>query len=160
MTRSLAALLLSLCVLLAAGTPLPALAQQRGGQASAPAAKVTLTMPVVYATEAHKRVDPKLKSVVKSLQNLRYTGFELLDTHRVSLAAGGKDNLSVPGNRRLTVRVLSKDAKRVQLRVQLVGAKGRKLLDTTVKVNRNGTFIVALARYKDGILVLPLTARY
>jgi hypothetical protein len=148
---------LALAVLVGTTSPRLALAQGRPAQSSN---KVTLTMPVVYATEAHTRVDPKLRSVAKSLQNLRYTGFELLDTHRVSLAAGGKQNINVPGNRKLTVRVLGKDAKRVQLRVQLVGAKGRKLLDTTVKVNRNGTFIVALARYKDGILVLPLTARY
>lgn len=157
MSRILSLLLLAFTLVLGVGSPAPAMAQSRQSQS---ASKVTLTMPVVYATEAHSRVDPKLKSVAQSLRNLRYTGFELLDTHKVSLAPGGKQTLNVPGNRKLTVRLLSKDAKRTQLRVQLEGAKGKKLLDTTVKVNRNGTFIVALARYKDGILVLPLTARY
>ena len=46
------------------------------------------------------------------------------------------------------------------MRVEITDKKGSKLLDTTVTVNRNGTFIVAGPRYRDGILVLPLTARY
>ena len=38
--------------------------------------------------------------------------------------------------------------------------QGGKLLDTTLSVNRNGTFIVAGPKHKDGVLVLPLTAKY
>ena len=126
----------------------------------APAAKVTLTMPVVYATESHKRIDPKLESVARYLKHLRYTGFELLDTQRVQLSARGKESFNIAGGRKVIVELLSRDARRAQVRVQVRGSKDRKLMDTTLWVNRNGTFIVAGPRHKEGILVLPLTARY
>lgn len=60
----------------------------------------------------------------------------------------------------MEVTVLGKDDRRVKMRVEVTGGKGGKLLDTTLSVNRNGTFIVAGPKYKDGVLVLPLTAKY
>lgn len=159
MSRLLRTLLLGSALALGVGAPAPVLAAD-GPSARAPAGKITLTMPVVYATASHKRVDPKLKSVVRYLQHLRYTGFELLDTHRVQLAPRGKQTVNIEGGRKLTVELLQQDARRAQVRVQIEAGKGRKVIDTTMWLNRNGTVIVAGPRHKDGILVLPLTARY
>ena len=59
----------------------------------------------------------------------------------------------------MTIELLSKEDSKARMRV--VMARGaEKLLDTTLSVNRNGTFIVAGPKYQGGILVLPLTARY
>jgi hypothetical protein len=35
-----------------------------------------------------------------------------------------------------------------------------KILDTTVSIHRNKSFMVAGPKHEDGVLVLPLTARY
>ena len=48
---------------------------------------------------------------------------------------------------------------RARVRVEMSGNDG-KLLDTTVSINRGGTFIVAGPKVKDGILMLPVRADY
>lgn len=147
---------------LALGAPTATFAQ---GGAKKPAAeqqagKVTLELPVVYATSSHSRVDPKLNDIARYLKNLRYTGYELVGTQKAQLAPKGGQTFTIAGNRKVKVQLLQKEAKRVRVRVRIIGGKGANLLDTTLWVNRNGTFIVAGPKYKDGILVLPLTARY
>lgn len=142
----------------------PTLAVAQGGPAAPateqPAGKVTLELPVVYATSAHDNVDPRLSDIARYLKNLRYTGYELLGTQTAQLSPKGGQTFSIAGNRKVKVQLLSREAKRVRVRVRIIGAKGANLLDTTLWVNRNGTFIVAGPKHKDGILVLPLTARY
>lgn len=148
----------------------PATAQSRPGPTPrAPAAeegdrsratKVEVRVMEVYATDTHSNVDPKLDRLTRYLSHLRYTGFELLDTHTVSLAPNGSQTFTIAGGRKMEVTVLGKDDRRVKMRVEVTGGKGGKLLDTTLSVNRNGTFIVAGPKYKDGVLVLPLTAKY
>jgi hypothetical protein len=68
-------------------------------------------------------------------------------------------SFAIEGGRRLKVTLLSKDDARAKVRVEISGDDG-KLLDTTVSINRGGTFIVAGPKYKDGILMLPIRADY
>lgn len=168
--RLLFACLLSLGLGIAASSP--ALAQQRPPardvpaapsdrtQAPAPVGRVDLQVMVVYATESHSKVDPSLGQLAGYLRNLRYTGYELLSTQKASLSPDGKTSFNVDGGRKVEVTLLSRDERRARMRVEVSDKKGEKLLDTTLSVNRNGTFIVAGPRHKDGILVLPLTATY
>jgi hypothetical protein len=147
---------------LIAAAPTMAVAQGGGAKPASEqqAGKVTLELPVVYATSAHSNVDPRLSDIARYLKNLRYTGYELLGTQRAQLSPKGGQTFSIAGNRKVKVQLLSREAKRVRVRVRIIGGKGANLLDTTLWVNRNGTFIVAGPKHKDGILVLPLTARY
>lgn len=124
------------------------------------AQKVTVGMMVVHATDAHSDVDSRLRNLTRYLSHMRFTGYELLGTHQAALAPGGSQSFSIQGNREMTITLLSKDDKQVRLRVQITAGRGSKLVDTTLSINRNGTFIVAGPKYRDGILVLPLTARY
>ncbi len=156
----LAGLLASSTPALAQGGPSargPAAAQS-GDRAKA--GKVEVRVMEVYATDSHAKVDPKLNRLTKYLTHLRYTGFELLDTHTVSLGVNGSQTFTIAGGRKMEITVLGKDERRVRMRVQVTGGKGGKLLDTTLSVNRNGTFIVAGPKHQDGVLVLPLTASY
>ena len=63
------------------------------------------------------------------------------------------------GDRKVKVTLLDKEDQDVRVRVEITGQSG-KLLDTTVKINRGGTFIVAGPKYQDGMLILPLRASY
>ncbi len=121
--------------------------------------KVRVKVRIVHATNAHTQIDQRLSKMARYLQNLRYSGFELLASESTDLTKNGKRTFSIAGGRKMTVNLLSKDAKRAKLRVQIHGKRG-KLLDTTVSVRRNGFFVVAGPRYKDGILVLPISAKY
>ncbi|MCB9777961.1 MAG: hypothetical protein H6742_05310 [Alphaproteobacteria bacterium] len=165
MTRRLLSIMVPLFLALGVAAPTDAAAQQRRPPAGAPAeqpvkAKVELQIRVVYATDAHSKKDPRLASLTRYLGHLRFTGYELLDTQTSQVGLGGKATFAVEGGRKVTVELLGRDESRARVRVQVAGSSGNKLLDTTMSVNRNATVIVAGPKHEQGILVLPLTARY
>lgn len=169
MTRRFLPLVLASLLTTATFAPAAEAAPQQRPAAPAPvqpsditearAGKVGVQIMVVAATSSHSRVDARLGNLTRYLSNLKYTGYELLDTQQAQLAPDGSQSFNLEGGRKLMVTLLSKDDAKARMRVQIL-ANGSSLLDTTLSVNRNGTFIVAGPRYKDGILVLPLTARY
>lgn len=135
-------------------------AVQHQGRTAPRGNKVTVGMMVVHATDQHSNVDGRLGSLTRYLSHMRFTGYELLETRSVQLGANGSETFTIQGGREVTITLLSRDDNRVRMRVQILAGKGGKLLDTTLSVNRNGTFIVAGPKYNEGILVLPLTASY
>ena len=147
-------------MLLGAAPGLPDVAHATPPAQQGAKGKVELKVHVIHATDEHTRVDPRLEKLQRYLRHLRYTGYDLLETRKVPLTARGVESFTIAGERKVRVELLSKDAKKARMRVKIIGRKGQKLLDTTLSVPRNGTFIVAGPKYKGGILVLPLTARY
>lgn len=131
----------------------------RADTPAVPAGKVNVQIMVVFATSSQSGVDPRLGSLTRYLSNLKYSGYQLLDSQQATLSANGSQSFQIEGGRKVSVTLLSRDDQKARMRVEITQGSG-KLLDTTLSVNRNGTFIVAGPRHKDGILVLPLTARY
>jgi hypothetical protein len=126
---------------------------------SAVADKVTIKVWTVHASNSHKGVDERLGRISKYLKNLNYSGFKLLSKDAAHLTPKGKQKFQIAGGKVVKVTVLSRDEKRARVRVEVHGSKG-KLVDTTVNIRRNGLFMVAGPKHKDGILVLPIFARY
>lgn len=142
----------------------PTFAQRRPDKPPPPAKaqvadKVAVKLLVVAATDAHDHVDPRLEPLTRYLRFLRYRGYDLVNSHVTRLSPKEHATFSISGGRRVVVTLLEKTPERAQFRVEL-HSQGGKLLDTTLSVNRNGTFIVAGPKYGDGILILPLQARY
>jgi len=133
--------------------------QAQGADKPAATGKVNVQIMVVAATSSATGVDPRLGNLTRYLSNLKYSGYELLDSQQATLSENGDQSFQIEGGRKVTVTLLSRDDAKARMRVQITQGSGR-LLDTTLSVSRNGTFIVAGPKYKDGILVLPLTARY
>ena len=161
-SRAFFAWLLGILVIFAtASYPGDAFAQgRRGGPAAhAGGGKVSVTLLEVAATDSHTGVDPRLAPFSSHLGFLRYKGYDLLDTHRLEMGPGGDETIPITGDRRVNIVLLDRSPERAQFRIQITSARG-KLLDTTLSVNRNGTFIVAGPKYNDGILILPLQVRY
>jgi len=126
----------------------------------APAAqKVDVQVMVVLATNAHNRVDPRLKSLLPHLQHLNYTGYEVLDVRNNELAPGQETSFGIAGGRRMEVQLLGRDDTQARMRVRMYSGS-RRLLDTTVSIHRNRSFIVAGPEHAGGVLILPMTARY
>jgi hypothetical protein len=121
--------------------------------------KVELSIMVVHASSTSTKVDSRLQNLTKYLSHLKYTGYELLQTHTAELGPTGKQTFTIEGGFKVTIELLAKEETKVRMRV-VMSRGSEKLLDTTLSVNRNGTFIVAGPKYEGGILVLPLTARY
>lgn len=134
-------------------------APAKGGKSKAPAVgAVDIELLVVHAKDGDAYVDPRLKSLEPHLEFLRYERFEVLSAENSKLS-GKPATFQVEGGRKVVVSVLSKDEKRVRLKVQMYKAD-KKLVDTTVSVNRGGTFVVAGPKFQGGMLLLPITADY
>ena len=146
-------------VLLMAGAPAVSFAQAPRPASAPVSGRVSVEVMVVQATNKHQRVDAELRTVMQSLRHLRFTGFSVLSTNKVSVGDRGDASINVAGGRRLKVNLIEVDEKQAKLRFQLF--KGdKKVMDTTVSIRRNRTFIVAGPKHEDGVLILPLTVRY
>lgn len=159
LSRTLA--LLTGLTLLGASLPMvPLLSEaQAQGQEASSIRQISVEMMVVHATDSKPGVDPRLSRLSSSFKYFKYQGYWLLSTQSSSVAMGASTTFSVEGGRRVKVTLVSADESRARVRVEMSNKDG-KLLDTTVSINRNGTFIVAGPKYEDGILMLPLKASY
>jgi hypothetical protein len=119
-----------------------------------------IEMMVVHAHTRNNEVHPTVLPLMQYFASYRFTGFDLIETKSVELEDDGSKTFTIQGDRKITVHLLSHDDQKARLKVTILGGKGRKLLDTTMLVNRNGTFIVAGPKFKEGILILPVTATY
>lgn len=122
-------------------------------------AKVSVTVLVVHATDSESGVDPRLASLASSFRYFKYQGYRLLSQQSTDLSVNGASTYTVEGGRKVKVTLVSMDAARAKLHVEMSNDQG-KVLDTTVSINRDGTFIISGPKYKDGILMLPLRAVY
>ena len=121
---------------------------------------VRLEMMVVYGTTINSAVDPQLRPLMKYFRNYKFTGFTLLDSQQSKLYDKSAKTFSIEGNRKVTISLLSHTEKHARLKVVVLEGKKQKILDTTININRNGTFIVAGPKYKEGILFLPISVKY
>ena len=127
--------------------------------ANAQGERVRVQVLLVHATSGEPFMDADLNRWSRHLKHLRYDSFELLERRRASLLPDHGRDFEILGDRSIKVSLLSKNPKRARLRVQMY-RRDQKLVDTTVTVNRNGTFIMAGPSHKGGILVMPITASY
>ncbi|GDX81942.1 hypothetical protein LBMAG42_37530 [Deltaproteobacteria bacterium] len=123
------------------------------------AGRAHISVDVVHATDSESGVDPRLASFASQFRVFKYKGYRLLSTQSADVAPGADHTFQIEGGRTLTVTLVAKDDTHARVRVEITGKKG-KLIDTTVKINRDGSFIVAGPAYKDGILILPLEVSY
>ncbi|MEC7240895.1 MAG: hypothetical protein VXW32_06620 [Myxococcota bacterium] len=122
--------------------------------------RVRVQVMLVHATSGEPYMDPALQRWGRHLRHLRYDSYRLLERRRAALLPQGSRSFEILGDREVSVSLLRKNEQNARLRVQMY-RRGQKLVDTTVTVNRNGTFIMAGPAHKDGgILVLPITASY
>jgi len=121
------------------------------------AARVQIML--VHATNGLPGMDPELSRFAPHLRHLSYDNFQLLTRRRARMIVDGERTFDLVGDRTITVSLLTKGPERARLRVQMYRGSQR-LIDTTVSVNRNGTFIVAGPRHNDGVIVMPITVSY
>lgn len=144
------------------GTPTPAAPARPAVPPSGTrvaANKVALQVLVVHATDSANGVDPRIASLANSFRYFKYKGYNLLSTQNAEVAVNDTANFSIVGGRRVKVTLISMDDARARLHVEISNNEG-KLFDTTVSINRGGTFIITGPKYQDGILMLPVRANY
>lgn len=125
-----------------------------------PVQRVQVELMVVHATNAHTNVDAQLEPLLPHLKFLNYTGFTVVGDNKRSLGLKQDADFTVVGGRKVNVELLDRTEREAKIRVRMFNDAGEKLLDTTVSIHRNKSFIVAGPRHDGGVLILPVTARY
>ena len=132
-----------------------AVAQQR---AKAPVGKLSAEVMVIHANNSG-RVDPDLRAVMQNLRFTKFSGFSLLNKVPSQLGVGQEASVSITGGRKLKVSLIERDEKQAKVRVRLFSGE-RKVLDTTVSIHRNRSFMLMGPKHNDGVLILALSVRY
>jgi hypothetical protein len=131
-------------------------AQQQSPKA--PVGKVSTEVLVIHANNSG-RVDPELRAVMQNLRFMKFSGFTLLNKVPTQLGVGQESSLSVTGGRKLKVSLIARDETQAKVRVRLFSGE-RKVLDTTVSIHRNRSFMLMGPKHEDGVLILALSVRY
>ena len=124
----------------------------------APVGKLSAEVMVIHANNSG-RVDPDLRAVMQNLRFTKFSGFSLLNKVPSQLGVGQEASVSITGGRKLKVNLVERDDKQAKVRVRLFSGE-RKVLDTTVSIHRNRSFMLMGPKHADGVLILALSVRY
>ena len=115
---------------------------------------------VVHASRGQDYVDPRLKSLERYLQHFSYNNFRVLSQKSVTMEeVNTTRKISIEGGRDIAFTFLSIDGQYAKFRVSITSGRG-KLADITVSVPRGRPFVVSGPEYEEGILLIPITARF
>jgi hypothetical protein len=118
---------------------------------------VQITIKTIGASKQGSEFDPRLVPLEKQLKALNYPSYRLLKDETQMVRWQGNANFEIPGGRVLTVRPQEVTNNQLGLRVQLKqGTKPQ--LDTTVRLNNGGNFILGGPPHEGGVLVLSISA--
>jgi hypothetical protein len=118
---------------------------------------VQITIHAVAAGKQGNDFDARLAPLEKQLKALNYRSYRLLKEETQTARWQGNANFDIPGGRLLTVRPQEVTNNQLGLRVQL--KQGDKpQLETTVRLNNGGNFILAGPPHEGGVLVLSISA--
>jgi len=118
---------------------------------------VQITIKTIGASKQGTEFDPRLRPLEKQLKALNYPSYRLLKDETQTARWQGNASFEIPGGRLLTVRPQEVTNNQLGLRVQL--KQGDKpQLETTVRLNNGGNFILGGPPHEGGVLVLSISA--
>ena len=153
--------LLAVGITLGLGAPAASLAQPSDKVQRSPeptSGKVEVSVMVVHATDKGE-VDPRLESLKRQFEIMRFQGFKLLSHDREELADGQSMTVNMVGGNKVRIKLLDRTNAQARVRIELYRDNDKRL-DTTVRINRNRIFLVGGPKHEDGVLVFPITVSY
>lgn len=122
------------------------------------AGTVSVDVGAVYASNEGTSIDPALGTIRGKLQSMfNYTSYRMLDRKRRSLAVGETGEFELPGRRSMRATPLPAEGNKVRLSIQISDGQ-KKLLTTTLGLNRGGMVLVGGPSYQAGVLILIISA--
>jgi len=119
---------------------------------------VSVDVGAVYASNEGTSIDPALGTIRGKLQSMfNYTSYRMLDRKRRSLAVGETGEFELPGRRSMRATPLPSQGNKVRLSIQISDGQ-KKLLTTTLGLNRGGMVLVGGPSYQSGVLILIISA--
>jgi hypothetical protein len=143
------ALLFSCLIYLVAADPVKA--------AEKSAQTVRVKIGTILANNQNDEMDPKLNSMKNQLKVMKYRSYRLLKEETQSVSWQGNAIFDIPGGRSLVVTPQEFRNRRLALKVRLQHGD-KPIVDTTVRLNNGGNFLLGGPPHEGGVLVLSISA--
>lgn len=127
------------------------------GAAEISSQSVQVKIGAILASNQSDEFDSRLAPLKKQLELLKYRSYRLLKEESQKVQRRGNATFEIPGGRSLVVTPQESATKQLALRVHLQQG-GKPLLDTTVRLNSGGNFLLGGPPHEGGSLVISISA--
>lgn len=129
------------------------------GRADAQTGGCELSIGAVVASNTGREFDTRLAFIQKPLNSLfPYTSYRLLKKETRNVQWGGPAAFDLPGGRYVVIVPREFKDGRISLKVLVIDGS-RPLVDTTLALRNEGTFLVGGPRHDSGVLLIAIGAR-
>ncbi|HEX7226453.1 MAG TPA: hypothetical protein VF353_01660 [Candidatus Binatia bacterium] len=118
---------------------------------------VQIKIGTILASNESDQFDARLKPMERQLKVMKYRSYRLLKEDSQSVPWNDNATFEIPGGRSLAVSPQDSKDKQIALKVRLT--EGTKpLLDTTVRLQGRGYFLLGGPPHEGGALVISISA--
>jgi hypothetical protein len=118
---------------------------------------VRVKIGTILASNQNDEIDPKLNAMKNQLKVMKYRSYRLLKEETQNVPWQANAAFDIPGGRSLVVTPQEFRNKQLALKVRL--QQGDKpVVDTTVRLNNGGNFLLGGPPHEGGALVLSISA--
>ena len=128
-----------------------------GGAAEITSQTVQVKIGAILASNQGEEFDARLAPLEKQLKLMKYRSYRLLKEESQKVQRKGNATFDIPGGRSLVVTPQESGTKQLALRVHLQEG-GKPLIDTTVRLNSGGNFLLGGPPHEGGALVISISA--
>jgi hypothetical protein len=125
------------------------------GDAESASQAVQVKIGTILASNQSDEVDARLAPIQNQFKAFKYRSYRLIKEESQNVPWGGTATFEIPGGRTLVVTPQELRDKQIALKVRLEG--GEKL-DTTVRLQNKGNFILGGPAHEGGVLILSISA--
>ena len=118
---------------------------------------VRVKIGTILANNQDDEIDPKLSKMKNQLKVMKYRSYRLLKEETQNVAWQGNAIFEIPGGRSLVVTPQEFRNKQLALKVRLQHGD-KPVVDTTVRLNNGGNFLLGGPPHEGGALVLSISA--
>jgi len=118
---------------------------------------VRVKIGTILATNQNDEIDPRLNAMKDQLKVMKYRSYRLLKEETKNVSWQGNAAFDIPGGRSVLVTPQEFRNKQIALKVRLQHGD-KPVVDTTVRLNNGGNFLLGGPPHEGGVLVLSITA--
>jgi hypothetical protein len=116
---------------------------------------VEVKIGTILASNQSDEFDARLAPIKNQFKAFKYRSYRLMKEESQTVAWGANANFEIPGGRKLVVSPQEFRSQQIALKVRL---EGDEKLDTTVRLQNKGNFILGGPPHEGGVLILSISA--
>ena len=125
--------------------------------AESPAQTVRVRIGTILASNQSDEIDPKLDAMRSQLKVMKYRSYRLIKEETQNVLWQSNAAFDIPGGRSLMVTPQESRGSQLALKVRLQHGD-KPIVDTTVRLNSGGNFLLGGPQHEGGVLVLSIWA--